>query len=158
MVEAVANALAPWYTLLGFLGTLIGLVVYFRKGLRRIAGRAEHAVEEAAHATTQSTHAVNESVKAVDTSIRAVDSSHQAVEAIEFLAGELAKANTKSEYLADEVSTLLGALARERARQFSTDSALPDGLDTGEIEAQTITGRHRLHTQHIQTIDEGDHP
>ncbi len=156
MVEAVATALAPWYTLLGFVLTVIGLVVYFRKGLRRIAGRAEHAVEEAAHATTQSTHAVNESVKAVDTSARAVDNTQQAAEAIEFLAGELARANRKSEYLAEEVSTLVGALARERARLPIEDTP-PSGTDTGETEALTITGRHRLHTQHIQTIDEGDH-
>jgi hypothetical protein len=160
VVAALANALGPWYTLLGFIATLIALFIYFRKGLRSIAGKAEVAVEQATHAAnqsakaaTQATHAATQSADAASASTVAVDNSRQATEAIEYLASELKKSNDKGEYLAEQVSTLFGALARERAR--NGDTAQPDRLpdiDPSSLDTEllTVTGRHRLHPSSIE--------
>lgn len=71
----------------------------------------------------------------------ALTNSEKVNEALVFLAKQLGRENDRSEYLAEHNNRLMGALARERAR---------NPVDDVE-DAITITGKHRLHTALIDT-------
>lgn len=161
MVEAVSNALGPWGTILGFFLTVAGLIVYFRKWLKAISGEQEQtrqfaqtAANAAGNAATSAGDAATSAGEATVHAKAAGNNSRQANEAIEWLATELARSNTARDYLADQNSTLFGALARERARQWP-QRAEPDSSADATDEA-TVTGRHRLRPQTKQTTDEGE--
>lgn len=85
--------------------------------------------------------------------------SEAANEAIVWLAGELAKSDAVTGQLRERIDRLLGT----RARQLAAEHPHPPGLlipvDAGtDDDPTTVTGKHRLHTQRLPTIDEGDRP
>jgi hypothetical protein len=175
-MEAIANALGPWYTILGFLATLIGLAVYLRKWLksirheqeqqrqeqeqtRQVAQEAANSAGDAAHAANNAEiHAKNASASAGTAS----DSSTQVEQAIILLATELgivkqqlADKTDLADHLKERTDDLFGALALAEARRKQTNpESLPiqvaAALDT---DATTITGKHRLHTSMIPTTN-----
>lgn len=103
---------------------------------------AEHATSASADARTAS------------------DNSRQANEVLEWLVPQIAARDAVIDDLKERIDRLLGTRARQLAA--TRVDSVPTGLliprDAGdENDPTTTTGRHRLHTQHVQIIDEGDH-
>lgn len=102
-------------------------------------------------------HATNASADAKTAS----DNSRQANEVLEWLVPQIAARDAVIEDLKERIDRLLGTRARQLASTHvdSVPTGLLIPLDAGDDnDPTTVTGRHRLHTQHLQTIDEGDHP
>ena len=159
----------------GALSTAVGLTVGFlmRRWLKPILGGqqeikqlAQTAVDQSTHAAARATGAEEQSKKAADSAgaanesaATAGDNSRQANAALEFLAERYAAAQAANEDLRERVDRLLGTRARQVAvEQQPRTGGLLIPLDAGDdSDPTTVTGKHRLHSQRIQTIDEGDH-
>lgn len=145
--------LGPIAVILNFVIAAVGFPVAIwraRKWLVNILGAAQSAFTESRRAANQADAAVTESKNAAKHADTAQDNSRQAARAVEWLAGEYAKSNTRAEYLAERTNTLLGVVARQRARH---PEDFPDD-DTNTDDAAYATGRHRLHTNMIHTHEQ----
>lgn len=132
-------------------GAIVGFVVrrWLRQLLLPILGEQQQTKELARTAAVQSIEsadaaklAARHASTANDTATTVVTNSEQLHDAVVFLAKQLGQENDRSEYLAEQTNRLLGALARERAR---------NPIDEDPEDVLTITGRHRLHTALIDT-------
>lgn len=140
----------------------VGLIAryYLKRIFQQIAGeqiQTRHAAEAAA---TRAGEAVTESKNAARHADTAQDNSRQTAAAVEWLAGEYAKSNTRAEYLAKLTDDLVGLVARQKRRHPEDFPAEPEPFDpttppAGDTDyAITITGRHRLHTAMIATHEQ----
>lgn len=155
MLEVLQGAqawLGPIAVLLNFVIAAVGFPVAIwraRKWLVNILGFAQASAASSNRAANRADEAVAESKNAARHADTAQDNSRQTAAAVEWLAGEYAKSNTRAEYLAEKTNTLFGVVARQRARHpedFEDDQDADD--------AAYVTGRHRLHTAMIATHEQ----
>lgn len=118
--------------------------------------RTKHAAESAA---TRAGEAAKSAGSASESASSANDNSRQANDALEWFMGEIARRDAAEREMKERIDRLLGTRARSLATERVDD--IPTGLiipisAAEDDDPATVTGRHRLHTQHIQAIDEGD--
>lgn len=150
-----ASSIAGIFGLPTAIVTFLITVRRVRRGWRALA-EEQQATKQAADAAADRAHeSASASREAAKT---AEENSRQADATIEWLAGHLARRDAVIDELRDRIDGLLGTRARQVAVEREERPALLVPLDAGaETDPTTVTGRHRLHTQHIPTIDEGDH-
>lgn len=125
---------------------------------QRTTDAAETAASRAGEALDASQRAANLSTTTGDAARTAADNSRQANELLEWLVPQIAARDAVIEELKERVDRLLGT----RARQLATSAdEHPTGLlipiaAADENDPATVTGKHRLHTQRIRTLDERD--
>lgn len=159
----------------GIIGTTAGLIARWwwkKHGIPWVRTWAGNLISEKLLSTTNAAlaaadhaaEAVVASTTSGEVAQTAADNSRQANEAIVWLAEQVAHRDAVNEDLRERIDRLLGTRARLLAAgqvpdTIPVDDAAPSGLlipaAAGDAdEPMTITGRHRLHTQVVATVDE----
>lgn len=172
---AVAAVVGPISIIVGLPGALIGSIVGTVKVRRWVVHTFEPAQVATKAAADRATTAAGQATSAADQATSAVTSaakhsqdakaSNAEVEkALIYLADELGRTRTaleetqrKRDVEAARNDEVFAALLRAKTGLAAQTGGLLVPFAAGDDEdPATVTGRHRLHTQHIQTTDEGD--
>lgn len=162
----------------GGLSAAVGVVVsvLFRRWIRQTFGEPGEITSLAQTAANQSKHAAGASRRAEVQAKSAAtaaggasasadgarENSRQASEALVFVGDQLGDVVAENRGMARRVDDLLAANLQLRTLLRQRGIAVPDRLapspDESSADDALVTGRHRLFTRGIPTIDEGDHP
>lgn len=168
LLNAIAAVVAPISIIVGLPGGLIGSIVAIvkvRKWAIHSFQPAQAATKAAAEkATTAADRATDAVKKAAKHSEAAQAASVEVEKALIYLAEELghtrqalAESEQKRDIEAARHDEVFAALLRAKTEPTHTGGLLIPSAAGEDDDPLTATGRHRLHTQHIQTI-EGDQP
>lgn len=155
----------------GALSTIVGVVVgfLFKRWLRSVFEPQQQATTAAAHKAANSADQAASAARATaglattasEDAKAAGDSSRDASSKLEVVGARLVDVLAENRGMARRLDDVLAAYLRLRAVAQQQGIEIPDVARPDpdlDPEAQTITGKHRLPTQLLPVVDEGDQP